>query len=82
MKRLNKVSSYNYEIKNDLEEIVNNYLYNKLINGLISDSKFTEDCITEIENSGLQQEIEKAIELLSQKISEAHEKAIDIYNNI
>lgn len=68
-------------VNTDMQELVDKYLYDDVIGGMMRDSSFIDDCVSEISSQGIDSEIESKINELSEIIKRAIEIAEDKYNN-
>lgn len=69
------------DISGDIQELIDNFLYDKKIGGMIRETDFINDCIKEIKNQGIEEEIYNKVNELAEILVKAIDIAEEKYNN-
>ena len=69
------------DISGDIQELIDNFLYDKKIGGMIRETDFINDCIKEIKNQGIEEEINNKVNELAEILVKAIDIAEEKYNN-
>ena len=69
------------DISGDIQELIDNFLYDKKIGGMIRETDFINDCIIEIKNQGIEEEIYNKVNELAEILVKAIDIAEEKYNN-
>ena len=74
-------SSNEVNISGDIQELVDNYLYDTVIGGMIRETDFMNDCQKAISDQGIESEIESKVNELAAILKKAIDVAEEKYDN-
>ena len=74
-------STSEVSISGDIQELVDNYLYDTVIGGMIRERDFMDDCQKSISDQGIESEIQNKVNELASILKKAIDIAEEKYDN-